>query len=52
MVVWKNALSSLRQLSPYDVSADGQRFLIAIPPELPGTEPLTVVQNWTSFLRK
>ena len=35
----------------YDVSADGQRFLI---PDSPDTnpEPLTLIQNWTAGLKK
>jgi Tol biopolymer transport system component len=41
---------------PYDVSADGQRFLIAVPPDpLPPStnpSPITVVLNWTSALKK
>ena len=35
-----------------DVSADGQRFLFALPPENDAPEPLTVVQNWTAGLKK
>jgi hypothetical protein len=35
----------------YDVSADGQRFLILPPPQASG-EAVTVVQNWTAGLKK
>jgi len=35
----------------YDVSADGQRFLILPPPPV-STEGVTVVQNWTAALKK
>lgn len=41
-------------LSPifrWDVSADGQRFLMAVTEGDPD-EPLTVVQNWTAGLKK
>jgi hypothetical protein len=34
----------------YDVSADGQRFLVAAPVEQ--KSPLTLVQNWTALLKK
>lgn len=36
----------------YDVSSDGQRFLVALPPEGEVAEPLTVVLNWTAGLKK
>jgi serine/threonine protein kinase len=35
----------------YDVSADGQRFLLNGPPEDPGP-PMTVVLNWTAAVKK
>ena len=37
---------------PFDVSADGQRFLIVIPTEEHTVEPLTVVENWTAALKR
>jgi hypothetical protein len=37
---------------PYEVSADGQRFLAAVPNGQPAAEPLTVVENWTAGLTK
>jgi hypothetical protein len=36
----------------YDVSADGQRFLVAVPREQKSQAPLTLVQNWTALLKK
>jgi eukaryotic-like serine/threonine-protein kinase len=36
----------------YDVTADGQRFLIDSGPEHEITEPLTVVVNWTAGVKK
>jgi hypothetical protein len=35
----------------YDVAADGKRFLIVAEPE-GQTQPITVVLNWASGLRK
>jgi hypothetical protein len=37
---------------PYDVSADGQRFLTIIPPPNVSTAQLTVVRNWRAALEK
>jgi len=37
---------------PYDVSADGQRFLMIVPPERSNSESLKLVQNWTAGLKK
>ena len=41
-------------LSPdrYDVSADGQRFLINSPVEETGSSPINVILNWASTLKK
>jgi serine/threonine protein kinase len=36
----------------YAVSADWQRFLVIGEPERTGSEPLTLVQNWTAGLKK
>ena len=36
----------------WDVSADGERFLVVRPLDAPDVEPLTLVQNWTSVLAK
>jgi hypothetical protein len=35
----------------YDVSADGQRFLLAVPPGESGTDPIHVVINWPAALK-
>jgi hypothetical protein len=37
---------------PYDVTADGQRFLVALQPEGRSGIPLTVVMNWDAGLKK
>jgi len=36
----------------YDVTRDGQRFLLNVPVEDAPTPPITVVLNWTSELKK
>ncbi|HEX4946418.1 MAG TPA: protein kinase [Blastocatellia bacterium] len=36
----------------YDVSADGQKFLVIRPLEDASLRPLTVIQNWTALLKK
>jgi hypothetical protein len=36
----------------YDVTPDGNRFLVSQPMEQPGEEPLTLVQNWTRELER
>jgi serine/threonine protein kinase/Tol biopolymer transport system component len=36
----------------YDISADGQSILMAIPTAESASEPLTLVQNWTAGLEK
>jgi serine/threonine protein kinase len=38
--------------SSYDVSADGQRFLVDNAVEQPGSETITLILNWTTELRK
>ena len=37
---------------PYDVSADGQGFLVRTSPEQKSAEPLTLVENWAAELKK
>jgi hypothetical protein len=40
-------------ITDWDVSADGRRFLWAVPPtQQAGEVPITVVLNWTSMLKK
>ena len=36
---------------PYDVSADGQRFLTVVPPDGVGLSQLTIVRNWTAGVK-
>lgn len=36
----------------YAVTADGQRFLVAVPTESSKTSPITVVVNWTPTVTK
>ena len=43
---------SLTDLFSYDVSADGQRFLVNTDVGEVTSPPLTVVLNWTAELRK
>ena len=35
----------------YDVSRDGQRFLVNLPLEWSNSSPITVVTNWTEKLK-
>lgn len=44
--------SSRRDQFVYDVSKDGERFLILTQVKQPGTPPMTVVLNWTAKLDK
>ena len=37
---------------PYDVSADGQRFLVAAAREQKSPTALTLVENWAALLKK
>ena len=36
----------------YDVTADGQRFLVLYQGQQAADEPLTLVQNWAAGLKK
>ncbi len=36
----------------YDVSADGQKFIVVQEGDQSGSQPLTLVQNWTAGLKK
>jgi len=48
-------VGTIRQLnipSMFDVSADGQRFLVAAPREQQSSTPLTLVENWTALLKR
>jgi len=41
-----------RQFFPYDVSADGQRFLINALRDDPGAAPITLLVNWPALLQQ
>ena len=46
-------LFELRANTPgtqYDVTADGQRFIVSVPLHAEGTSPLTLVLNWPALL--
>jgi hypothetical protein len=47
----KGALAYVRG-RPYDVSKDGKRFLVNLPPEQSSPAPLTVVVNWPATIRE
>ena len=47
----KGALLSVRG-RPYDVSKDGKRFLVTLPPEQSAPPRLTAVVNWTAAIQK
>ena len=36
----------------YDVTADGQRFIVSVPVQAEGASPLTLVQNWPALLQR
>jgi serine/threonine protein kinase/sugar lactone lactonase YvrE len=46
------AVGVQRDYGPFDVSADGTKFLINSGNLKQGTDPLTLVQNWTAGLKK
>jgi hypothetical protein len=41
-----------RVSAPYDVTADGSRFLVSVQSEQPATESITLVINWPAELDK
>jgi len=45
-------LSSGAEITVYDVTADGQRFLIQLPTSTPDAATLTVVTEWTDLLAR
>ncbi|HEY8226443.1 MAG TPA: protein kinase, partial [Pyrinomonadaceae bacterium] len=47
-----NVVSYPNPRNVYDVSADGQRFLIITPPEETTSTPITVVSNWTAEVKR
>lgn len=42
----------VQNVQAWDVSADGERFLVNRAIEARGVEPLTLVQNWPATLKK
>ena len=46
------AIGVQRDYGPFDVTADGKKFLVNSGNLNQGTEPLTLVQNWTADLKK
>jgi hypothetical protein len=38
-------------ISPYDVSPDGQKFLVIVPVQS-SPVPLTLIQNWKAFIER
>jgi Tol biopolymer transport system component len=46
------AVGIQRDFGPYDVTADGKKFLINSGDLKEGSDPLTMVQNWTAELKK
>jgi hypothetical protein len=41
-----------RDFGPYDVTADGKKFIVNSGNLKEGTEPMTLVQNWLGELKK
>ena len=37
--------------SPYDVTADGERFLVRATPTQQAAQPLTVIVNWPALMK-
>jgi len=50
--LFETTIAGLAPLSLYDVSADGQRFLIVTPVGAQAASPLTLVVNWAADLKK
>jgi dipeptidyl aminopeptidase/acylaminoacyl peptidase len=47
----RSPLGNVGLISPYDVTADGQRFIVIETPEQ-ASKPITLVTNWTSELKQ
>jgi hypothetical protein len=47
-----SALGGRRGSGPYDVTADGKKFLINGEDVKESSEPMTLVLNWTEELKK
>jgi hypothetical protein len=50
LMSYQNRLGSA--WDPFDVSADGKRFLVNSPDHLQAAEPINVVVNWDAVLKK
>jgi Tol biopolymer transport system component len=50
LVSYQNRLGSA--WDPFDVSADGKRFLVNSPDQLQAAEPINVIVNWDAELKK
>jgi len=50
--LFQTRLSSVSAFREYDVSADGQRFLMNDPEVDPNDVPITIVVNWPKLLKK
>jgi hypothetical protein len=46
------AIGIQREYGPFDVSADGKRFLLNSGNLKEGSDPFTLVQNWPAQLKK
>ena len=50
--LFRTGLALGQNARPYDVTKDGQRFLMPVSSQAPGLVPVTLVTNWTARLRK
>jgi hypothetical protein len=50
-VLFKTRILSSGGFDRYDVTGDGQRFLLLEPPESASAPPITVITNWTTLLQ-
>jgi hypothetical protein len=50
LLSWQNRLGSA--WDPFEVAADGKRFLVNSPDQLQAAEPINVVVNWDAELEK
>jgi len=50
LFLFNNPVGNVGIISPYDVSADGQRLVVITTPET--LKPITLVTNWTAELKQ
>ena len=50
--LFRTGLALGRNSRPYDVTKDGQQFLIPVSSHAAGLVPVTLVTNWTARLRR